>query len=210
MNTNWYRYQREFRLRPVLSVIKDIVENENVIDNYIALDKVHMYGEDWTEAKKNRQALIDAKSYQLNLDKLMEMIQQRMDGEFATLYDLYVYLTLMIATNREEMEPDIDLEYDTVILPAMNHGLEPDKKTTILANDRKVGWYYKKNGAGYMSSAWFEELREEAVKKGMEEETRMLYVAMTRAVNKLVMLVNDWDTYVSWSTLIREVGLINE
>lgn len=228
MNTNWYKYQREFRLRPVLSVIKEIVETENIIDNYIALDKVHMYGDDWTEAKKNRQALIDAKSYQLNLDKLMEMIQQRIDGEFATLYDLYVYLTLMIATNREEMEPDIDmeddyssvyimtvhkskgLEYDTVIMPAMNHGLETDKRTTILANDKKVGWYYKRNISGFMSSAWFEELHREAVKKGMAEETRMLYVAMTRAVNKLVMLVNDWDTYVSWSTLIRKVGLINE
>lgn len=228
MNTNWYKYQREFRLRPVLSVIKEIVESEDVIDNFIALDKVHMYGDDWTEAKKNRQALIDAKSYQLNLDKLMEMIQQRMDGEFATLYDLYVYLTLMIATNREEMEPDIDmeddyssvhimtvhkskgLEYDTVIMPAMNHGLKPDKRTTILVNDKKVGWYYKRNISGYMSSAWFDELHEEAVKKGMAEETRMLYVAMTRAVNKLVMLVNDWDTYVSWSTLIRKVGLINE
>lgn len=90
--TSWYDYQKEFRIRPVLSVIKDIVENERVIKNYIALDKVHMFGEGWTEAKKNRQALIDAKSYRLNLDKLMEMIQQRMDGEFATLYDLYVYL----------------------------------------------------------------------------------------------------------------------
>lgn len=228
MNTNWYKYQREFRLRPVLSVIKEIVESENIIDNFIALDKVHMYGDDWTEAKKNRQALIDAKSYQLNLDKLMEMIQQRMDGEFATLYDLYVYLTLMIATNREEMEPDIDmqndyssvyimtvhkskgLEFDTVIMPAMNHSLETDKRTTILVNDKKVGWYYKRNISGYMSSAWFEELYKEAVKKGISEETRMLYVAMTRAVNKLVMLVNDWDKCVSWSTLIRKVGLINE
>lgn len=228
MNTNWYKYQREFRLRPVLSVIKEIVERENIIDNFIALDKVHMYGDDWTEAKKNRQALIDAKSYQLNLDKLMEMIQQRMDGEFATLYDLYVYLTLMIATNREEMEPDIDmqndyssvyimtvhkskgLEFDTVIMPAMNHSLETDKRTTILVNDKKVGWYYKRNISGYMSSAWFEELYKEAVKKGISEETRMLYVAMTRAVNKLVMLVNDWDKCVSWSTLIRKVGLINE
>ena len=71
-----------------------------------------MYGDAWTEAKKNRQALIDAKSYQKNLDKLMEMIQQRMDGDFTTLYDLYVYLTLMIATNREEMEPDVEMEND--------------------------------------------------------------------------------------------------
>lgn len=154
--TQWHKYQREFRLRPVVAVLKDIVESSNVIENYIAMDKVKMYGEAWTEAKKNKQALIDAKMYQKNLDKLMEILQQRMDGEFATLYDLYVYLTLMIATNREEMEPDIDmvndytsvyimtvhkskgLEYDTVILPAMNNRLVPNERTAILPE--KIRW----------------------------------------------------------------------
>lgn len=154
--TQWHKYQREFRLRPVVAVLKDIVESSNVIENYIAMDKVKMYGEAWTEAKKNKQALIDAKMYQKNLDKLMEILQQRMDGEFATLYDLYVYLTLMIATNREEMEPDIDmvndytsvyimtvhkskgLEYDTVILPAMNNRLVPNERTAILPGKDKV------------------------------------------------------------------------
>lgn len=226
--TQWQEYQREFRLRPVLSVIKEIVEKESVIKNFIAMDKVHMYGEEWTEAKKNKQALIDAKSYQKNLDKLMEMIQQRTDGEFATLYDLYVYLTLMIATNREEMEPDIDmvddytsvyimtvhkskgLEYDTVIMPAMNGNLIPRENTTIMADKKKVAWYYNRNVNEQMKSAWYQELRKEAVRKGMAEETRMLYVAMTRAVNNLVLLVNNWDTYESWSSLIRKVGLINE
>lgn len=127
-NTSWHKYQKEFRIRPVLSVIKDIVENENVIENYIALDKDHMYGDDWTEAKKNRQALIDAKSYQMNLDKLMEMIQQRMDGEFVTLYDIYAYLSLMIASNREEMEPDIEMvdDYTSVYIMTVHKskGLE--------------------------------------------------------------------------------------
>lgn len=151
-----------------------------------------------------------------------------MEGEFTTLYDLYVYLSLMIATNREEMEPHIDmagdytsvyimtvhkskgLEYDTVIMPSMNGGLIPREQTTILSNDEKVAWYYKCNDTSHMNSAWYSELRREAVRKGAEEETRMLYVAMTRAVNKLVLLVNKWDNYESWSSLIRKVGLINE
>ena len=34
-------------------MLKDIVESSNVIENYIAMDKVKMYGEAWTEAKKN-------------------------------------------------------------------------------------------------------------------------------------------------------------
>lgn len=228
--TKWHEYQREFRLRPVVAVIKDIVEKSHVIERFIAMDKVKMYGDAWTEAKKNRQALIDAKSYQKNLDKLMEMIQQRMDGDFTTLYDLYVYLTLMIATNREEMEPDVEmednydytsvyimtvhkskgLEFDTVIMPAMNHPLVPSERTTILVGKDKVAWTYEPGKSNQMKSQWYEELQREVVSRGVAEETRMLYVAMTRAVNKLILLVNDWSTYESWSSLIRKVGLIDE
>lgn len=226
--TQWHKYQREFRLRPVVAVLKDIVESSNVIENYIAMDKVKMYGEAWTEAKKNKQALIDAKMYQKNLDKLMEILQQRMDGEFATLYDLYVYLTLMIATNREEMEPDIDmvndytsvyimtvhkskgLEYDTVILPAMNNRLVPNERTAILPGKDKVAWTFEPGKSNQMKSRWYAELQQEAAQKGVKEETRMLYVAMTRAVNRLILLVNNWENYESWSSLIRKVGLINE
>lgn len=226
--TQWHKYQREFRLRPVVAVLKDIVESSNVIENYIAMDKVKMYGEAWTEAKKNKQALIDAKMYQKNLDKLMEILQQRMDGEFATLYDLYVYLTLMIATNREEMEPDIDmvndytsvyimtvhkskgLEYDTVILPAMNNRLVPNERTAILPGKDKVAWTFEPGKSNQMKSRWYAELQQEAAQKGVKEETRMLYVTMTRAVNRLILLVNNWENYESWSSLIRKVGLINE
>lgn len=226
--TKWVEYQVRFRTEPVLSVLKEIIENENVIENFIALDKVRMYGDSWTEPKKNRQAYIDARSYQLNLDKLMDMIQQRMEGEFATLYDLYVYLSLMIATNRDDMEPDVDmeddytsvyimtvhkskgLEFDTVIMPAMNHGLEPDERTEILFDKKHVSWLYKRRGDDKIKSLYYDEMKKEANKKGVAEETRMLYVAMTRAVNRIFLLVNNWTTYTSWSTLIREVGLINE
>lgn len=42
ISKSWYKYQREFRLRPVLSVIRDIIENENIIENFITIDKVRM------------------------------------------------------------------------------------------------------------------------------------------------------------------------
>ena len=42
--TKWHEYQRKFRLKPVVAVIKDIVENSNVIENFIAMDKVNLYG----------------------------------------------------------------------------------------------------------------------------------------------------------------------
>ncbi len=227
-DTGWLEHQKEFRTRPVLSVIKDMIEQDDLIDNFIARNKAELFAGQLSEAAINRQATIDAKRYRLCLDKLMDMIQQRMDGEFATLYDLYIYLTLMIATNREDKEPDVDLaddyksvyimtvhkskglEFDTVIMPAMGGNIIPREDTTILVNDEKVGWVYLGKPGEKQCSRWYKELRVEAINRGMEEETRILYVAMTRAVNKLVLLVSSDSRYESWSTLIRKVGLINE
>ena len=134
----------------------------------------------------------------------------------------------MIATNRDEMEPDIEmeddytsvyimtvhkskgLEYDTVILPAMSHPLASRERTSILLGKDKVAWAFEPGKSNQMKSRWYEELQKEMVRRGLAEETRMLYVAMTRAVNRLILLVNDRQTYESWSSLIGKVGLINE
>lgn len=226
-NTTWYEYQKAFRLRPVLAVIKDIVENGDIVKHFVELDKAKLFAENMTEAKRNKQAYIDAKQYQANLDKLMDILQQRMDTEFVTLYDVYVFLTLMIATNRVDMEPDIEttddytsvyvmtvhkskgLEFDTVVMPAMSANIIPREQTTIMVKDEKVGWLCKIDDIRKMYNAWYGDLRKDQVEKGIKEETRLLYVAMTRAINHLYMLVDNWDFHESWSSLIRKVGLID-
>lgn len=226
--TQWYTYQREFRTRSILAVLKEMIADERVIQNYIAMDKARLTGTEWNEIKRNKQALIDAKIYQQNLEKLLEMLQQQSQSDFMTIYDLYEYLTFMIATNREEMEPDLEtvndytsvyimtvhkskgLEYDTVIMPVMNGSIEPREQTSFLTDQGKVAWFYEKKRSIKMSSPYYDELWQEVREKGVREETRMLYVAMTRAVNKLVLLVDSYGTYESWSSLIRKVGIINE
>lgn len=226
--TQWYTYQREFRTRSILAVLKEMIADERVIQNYIAMDKARLTGTEWNEIKRNKQALIDAKIYQQNLEKLLEMLQQQSQSDFMTIYDLYEYLTFMIATNREEMEPDLEtvndytsvyimtvhkskgLEYDTVIMPVMNGSIEPREQTSFLTDQGKAAWFYEKKRSIKMSSPYYDELWQEVREKGVREETRMLYVAMTRAVNKLVLLVDSYGTYESWSSLIRKVGIINE
>lgn len=226
--TQWHTYQREFRTRSILAVLKEMIVDERVIQNYIAMDKARLTGTEWNEIKRNKQVLIDAKIYQQNLEKLLVMLQQQSQSDFMTIYDLYEYLTFMIATNREEMEPDLDtvndytsvyimtvhkskgLEYDTVIMPVMNGSIEPREQTSFLTDQGKAAWFYEKKRSIKMSSPYYDELWQEVREKGVREETRMLYVAMTRAVNKLVLLVDSYGTYESWSSLIRKVGIINE
>ena len=133
----------------------------------------------------------------------------------------------MIATNRDDKEPDIEskddymsvyimtvhkskgLEFDTVVMPAMGSNIYPWENSTILVNEEKVAWFYKKNASASINSSNYEELRNELIEKGKREETRLLYVAMTRAINNLILIVNDNSMYESWSTLIRRVGLID-
>ena len=227
---SWYLYEKDFRIRPVLSVVKDIFKNGDILERYIAMDKADLSSGDKSEAGRNAQVARDARQYQRNLDKLMEILQQRMDGDFTTLYDLYVYLSLMISSNREELEPDVELnkdhtcvyvmtvhkakglEFDTVILPEMGVGLDPSEKTTVLVNDDKFAWYNLRN-KNEQVSAYYKELREEYCRKGQAEQTRILYVAMTRAINKLILIVNNSNrnnARESWSSLIGKVGLINE
>lgn len=225
--TNWFEYQRDFRLYPVMSVIKKVVEDASIFENYIAQEKGKLIGDKWTDAGRNREVLNRVKQYKANLDKLMEILQRNMEGEFSTLYDIYVYLTLMIATNRDDKEPDIEskddymsvyimtvhkskgLEFDTVVMPAMGSNIYPWENSTILVNEEKVAWFYKKNASASINSSNYEELRNELIEKGKREETRLLYVAMTRAINNLILIVNDNSMYESWSTLIRRVGLID-
>lgn len=222
--TAWEVYNTEFRISPVLAVIKKMINETKVIENYIAIDKVHMYGDEWNEIKKKRQAHIDAKVYQANLNKLLDIIQQRLDGNSATLYDLYSYLTYMIATDRDTKEPAVDqiddyncvyimtvhkskgLEFDTVVLPAMNTHLDRDAITEIIVGKDRVGWNIRKDNKNLMTSSNYElELAEEK-KRYTREQVRLMYVAMTRAINNMTMVVNEYTNYQSWSTLIREVG----
>lgn len=225
--TCWLKYKREFRLRPVMSVIKQIIEEEDVINNYIALDKAHMYGEDLSVEKKNKQALIDAKVYMANLDKLMELIEQRFDGESVTLYDIYSYLSLMIATNRDELEPDVEqtddytcvyimtihkskgLEFDTVVMPSVVTRLEKNIATEIITDGKSVGWNIKKK-SGNMTNAKYKEVFRVEADKNIKEQVRMFYVGMTRAVNHLTIVVPADNGSFNWSSLIRKVGYIYE
>ena len=186
-----------------------------------------MYGEDLSVAKKNKQALIDAKVYMANLDKLMELIEQRFDGESVTLYDIYSYLSLMIATNRDELEPDVEqtddytcvyimtihkskgLEFDTVVMPSVVTRLEKNIATEIITDGKSVGWNIKKK-SGNMTNAKYKEVFRVEADKNIKEQVRMFYVGMTRAVNHLTIVVPADNGSFNWSSLIRKVGYIYE
>lgn len=110
--TTWEKYYKEFRLRPVMSVIKNIIDFEPIIDNYIMNSKQRKLDAGWEEKRAIAATRTEAIRYQANLEKLLIMLQQNMGGDKVSLYDVYHYLKLQIATNRTDSEPNIETEDD--------------------------------------------------------------------------------------------------
>lgn len=224
--TSWERYYKEFRLRPMMSVIKNIMDYEPILDNYIAMKKQRYIDLGWEERRITVATRRDAVQYQANLEKLMEILQKNLGGEKVSLYDIYHFLQLQIATNRQESEPRVGmsddyksilcmtvhkskgLEFDTVILPFANRRFPSKYNTEILIdpNTMEVGWNYVANKNNReMQNDLYIKLKDAEIKKAHEEETRILYVAMTRAINSLICIAKPSSHTDCWAYLLQEV-----
>ena len=241
--TNWKRYHKDLRLKPVLAVLKEILDNESVIDNYILNLKARMKADGWEEGRCNAAAYANALQYQANLEKLMEILQRNLGGDKLSIYDLYNFLKLNVSTNRSEGEAEVvtsdeqsqnlyrsilcmtvhkskGLEFDTVIIPYTNRSFPVGEKTEIIIDpvEKKVGWNYngdkeKKNKPRKypsMSNDLYKDLKEKDAIAARNEETRILYVAMTRAIHNLICIVPEPQNERTWASLIERVGVDNE
>ena len=221
--TKYEHYRRQFRLRPIIAVIKDIVEDIPVMDNVIAEFKRNNSEKGWEEERLNNVAKAVAIQYQANLDKLIEMLVSSFGNNNASLYDVYSFLKLKVATDRVEEEPNVwsndsyktilcmtahkskGLEFDTVILPYMGKRVTEADRTELLIDykDKKVGWNYKSGGKSpKMRNSLYERLHKANFENDLKEETRVLYVAMTRAIRRLVILMPEKIEKNTWASLI--------
>lgn len=232
--TSWKKYHKQLRLRPVMSVFKDMLDEVSVIDNYIAINKERREAEGWEEARINADTFTRARQYQANLEKLMEVLQNNLGGEKVSLYDVYNFLKLNVATNRSESEAKVEskddytsvlcmtihkskgLEFDTVIIPytAENFGSYAHTELLVDPIEKKVGWYYdgdKESHKRYkyppMENTYYKEIQAGENQSANLEGVRVLYVGMTRAIDTLICIVEESKNPVSWAKLIEEVGV---
>lgn len=162
--------------------------------------------------------------YMLNLNKLLSILYEKFSGEFPSIFDVCEYLRIKIATDREEDElyPEIKsrkgcvfevmtvhkakgLEFEAVILPFTNKPFFKDarskkeKYVTIRESDSgvRVGWKMRNiENSIYREDADFE--RDAVVR----DETRLLYVAMTRTKEDLYVLLPSRVKPNTWAELL--------
>lgn len=219
----WKYYLKEFRLKPAMAVIREIIQDDKFdpVRIYANKRRWQLKNEKFQEDALNEQLYIDVMQYKANLDKLMQIIRDDFSGEFSSVYEIYDYLKLKIATDKSEDEAESEtnsksikcvygltvhaskgLEFDTVMIPFMDKEYRNDERSEILLDDNyeKIGWKYF-TGEQYCNDNYDDFLKTE-IDSETQEETRLLYVAMTRAIRKLVCIEMGEKEH-SWANLLK-------
>ncbi|SFE65170.1 Superfamily I DNA or RNA helicase [Bacillus sp. OV194] len=222
-------YQNRLSYQPVLAVIRSIIQERRPYDWVFSrkLDDLKAsFGDEYPQENLVNEAKAYTREYELNIGKMFEMLHQRFSQDFVSLYQIANWLQIEIATNRDEEKISYEgvrggvdhihiltahrakgLEYHTVIIPFTERPFTTSFSKIIFDDEKKrVGWSINKQGHEMRQNENFITLTSHDDTESTKEETRLLYVAMTRAKNQLVIIRNlkndtfDW----TWSKLLTQ------
>lgn len=203
---DWNNIVRSLRVMPVLQVIRKV---------YSILKPWVNYGQDSKWKQDN---------YRLNVDMLFEELINTANMDSLSINSLVDILTANIVSvkNVDSRLPDVKgqdyvikcvtvhkskgLEYGAVILPYCSAAINIMKRSDInvsVVNDNgiKIGYQVKTDDDKYQND-FFDENMEKSER--MREETRILYVAMTRAIRDFSWIALDGKKSKCWQNLIWE------
>lgn len=204
MKKKWQEVLNEVYAQPVLYALKHI---------YDALEPWKIY---------SRNASAQA-FYIANYDYLLEKIVKFSRIDTLTINQISQYLKINILTKQQELARTLDLdeegihimcttvhkskglEYGTIVLPYTAEDISDIRKVKLDANYSKSKLSYTvifENKVRERNSNYNEDLEKT---EQIAEESRILYVALTRAIRNCVWILNiDKNVPISWGTLMEE------
>lgn len=208
----WSSYIEKLKNEPVIRIIKEIIYDIKPWNHYANSKNII----DENERLKNKI------HYKRNLDLLIENIIKRSNDEYITINMLRDFLYIMIfakqhedeRANKEEAKDLIcttvhkskGLEYTHVIVPFCNFELESIKGNELIVKGKDIGIQLK-IGESLIHNDIFSNEKDHEKRSKVQEETRILYVAMTRAEKTFTWLkgLNSESQKVkeSWQKLLE-------
>jgi superfamily I DNA/RNA helicase len=218
----WYKALELMKEKPILPIVQEFLEQS---DYSINLDMCGF----------NK---IDILKYELNLEKILTEIYGHFSNN-ATLIQIYDWVKLQILTNRESDEAEIEessfddnfvrvmtvhkskgLQFHTVLIPYPNNAfireddsIKEDIIVQIGEHDKlEFGWKYYDEQSGFEdTSSNYRTLRSQENEEQRREESRILYVAMTRAkqslkIYDLIDVQKNADHPNTWGELLFTQG----
>lgn len=204
MQKTWQQIVNEAYTQPILYVLKHLYDALQPWKNY-------------------SHHLLDQKYYMANYEYLMERIIKYSRADTITLNQIIEHLKTCILTGQQQLSRDIEfdddeiqlicttvhkskgLEYGTVILPYTDMDISDIGKVKLDANYSGSKLAYtvlfennvREHNSNYNESA--------EVDEQISEESRILYVALTRAIRNCVWINNiDSNSTISWGSLMEE------
>ncbi|WP_088103007.1 UvrD-helicase domain-containing protein [Halalkalibacter urbisdiaboli] len=211
----WSDYVNRLKNEPVIRVVKQIIYDLKPWNHYI-----HQFN-----LKNEEEILQKKKHYKKNMDLLIETIIKRTNDEYMTINKISDFLYIMIFANQHEDERTVEhinkkkllcttvhkskgLEYTHVILPYCESELESISGNEMIVSSKDIGLQLRVGETFIANDIFFKEKQEEMGYK-VQEEARILYVAMTRAEKSFTWFksVNcDPDINKSWRKLLEGAG----
>ena len=228
--SGWNEYIDRLKLEPVMKVIRDIISNIKPWNNYgnkfeNDLEKsinINYY-------KANLEQIIEKIIASFENDYLtINKLQQFLEIMITTKQSDESRSELSCLNDENRLEPVIKcmtvhkskgLEFDVVIMPYCSTNIaDPRKKgyVDIITRNNKVGYYLqlpkisgvsKGKECGFnaqiIQNNYYKEERKTEIEDRKREETRILYVAMTRAIKEFVYFEKKDIKDITWQSLIK-------
>lgn len=223
-------YVRNLKTQSPLAIFHEIVYKHHLLNNLEA------YYKERKNITNEKQIEYLTKKYERNLQHLITQIEKTFDSKNTELFSIEKWLLIQIKTNRQENEPMLTnteiqveittvhrskgLEYHTVILPYTGLPFtklktefyfqeEPDSNQKILES-RRIGWQIDKKieaRSSFFQNNHYKSLYDLDIREMKKEEARLLYVAMTRAIDQLHIIIGNRIAPNTWAELLNDGGV---
>lgn len=203
MGKTWGELIRDIQNEPVLKTLRLIYEASKPWTAYSS-DEYHQ------------------EYYRANYELVFEELSKMNKRTYLTLDSINesLHIYIMTGTEAKSREINIDtnnvrlvcmtvhkskgLEYGTVILPRTDEEMDKMKKNGIEVTyiDGKIGYCISENGDQFYNEYYHAQTE---IEETMMEESRILYVAMTRAINNFIWFENLDSNGRNWGELLKEM-----
>lgn len=222
---DWHGILKKQRVEPFFPLILDMLDKLCPVERYSVMRK-----NNFPLYVVTNEVDYDVNFYKLNLNKLMRILYENFSGEYVSLLTVYDFLENKILTDRTEdcVYPDIEsgeekciveamtvhkakgLEFETVIIPYMNWSFSRKEDydnfrrviTENCGGGLEIGWAFRYSGKSYQNE-YYDSKGNNEQQAICREESRILYVAMTRAIKNLICFVSrnnnnteTWEYYI--------------
>ena len=203
MGKTWKDLIRDIQNEPVLKTLRLIYEATKPWKSYSSDEYMREYYRVNYELVFEQLSKINKKSY-ITLDYINEAL----------------HINIMTGTEAKSREIDLDtndirvicitvhkskgLEYSTVIVPETDINIDEPHKDGLEVSfvDGKIGYCLSANNEQYCNSNYQTKTE---IQEKMMEESRVLYVAMTRAIDNFIWFYNTDAKGNNWGEMLKEM-----